>query len=193
MTALDPQTTVTVVVLCGGSSQRLGMDKLGAALGRSTVLDTCLADLPQLWPVVAVGPERATRRPVTWAVETPPGGGPLAAIAAGLALVTTDLVVVVAGDMPFVGSLVAPLAAALADRPATGAVAAADGAGRTNPLLAAYRTTALLRAMPDDPAGGRARVLLESLATSPLTVAPEDAVDVDTPEALAAARRRVGR
>ena len=186
-------TSATAVVLCGGSSRRLGTDKLGAALGDSTVLDTCLAGLPQSWPVVAVGPERSTHRPVTWTVESPPGGGPLAAVAAGVALVTTDVVVVLAGDMPFAGSLVEALTGALTDRPGTDAVAAVDGAGRTNPLLGAYRTAALRRALPDDPAGGRARVLLEALVTDPLTVAPEDAVDVDTPEALAAARRRVER
>lgn len=193
MTSSDPQPAVTTIVLCGGSSRRLGTDKLAAPLGRSTVLDTCLAGLPKTWPVVAVGPERATDRPVAWTVETPPGGGPLAAIAAGLALVASETVVVLAGDMPFAGPLVVALVAALTDRPEADAVAAADGEGGANPLLAAYRTEALRHAMPGDPAGGRARLLLEALATSPLTVAGEDTVDVDTPEALAAARRRVER
>ena len=193
MTAPGAAPAATALVLCGGTSRRLGTDKLAASLGRSTVLDTCLAGVPASWPVVAVGPQRVTQRPVVWAVETPAGGGPLAAIAAGLARVATDVVVVLAGDMPFAGSLVEALAVELADRPATDVVTAADGAGRTNPLLAAYRTEALRDALPVDPAGGRARLLLETLATSPLAVPEEDTVDVDTAEALAAARRRVER
>lgn len=193
MTREDPPPSVTAVVLCGGSSRRLGTDKLAEALGATTVLDTCLAGLPAAWPIVAVGPERATQRPVAWTVEAPPGGGPLAAIAAGLAQVTTDIAVVLAGDMPFAGTLVDGLATALTDHPGTDAVAAADRAGRTNPLLAAYRTEALRRALPADPAGGRARLLLERLGAVPLEVVPEDAMDVDTAEALAAARRRVER
>ena len=78
----------------------MGRDKLAEPLGSATVLDVTLAGLPAGWPVVCVGPERPTARPVTWTVEQPPGGGPVPAIAAGLAHVTTPVVVVLAGDMP---------------------------------------------------------------------------------------------
>ena len=83
---------VTVVVLAGGTSRRFGSDKLAAPLGGSTVLDTVLGSLPPEWPVVVVGPPRECRRPVTWTREDPPGGGPLAGVAAGVDAVTTDLV-----------------------------------------------------------------------------------------------------
>src|SRR4051812_41556840 len=93
-------------------------DKTAAPFGSGTVLDHLIDDLPAKWPVVTVGPERPTRRRTQWTREAPPGGGPVAAIAAGLALVRTDLVVVLAGDMPFAAGTAARLAAALDDDPA---------------------------------------------------------------------------
>ncbi len=188
---VPPPTPATVVVLCGGSSRRLGRDKLAEPLGATTVLDVTLAGLPAGWPVVCVGPERSTERAVTWTVEEPPGGGPVPAIAAGLAHVTTPVVVVLAGDMPFAGPWAVRLADAVAASLAE-AMAARDGDDRLNPLLCAYRTSALRAAIPLDPAGRPARQLLLSLEHGMLRVPTADAVDVDTPEALAAARRRVG-
>jgi molybdenum cofactor guanylyltransferase len=166
------------------------VDKTAAAFGSGTVLDHLLDDLPAEWPVVTVGPERPTRRQTQWTREAPPGGGPVAAIAAGLALVRTDLVVVLAGDMPFAAGTAARLAAALDDDPAVAAVVATDLDGRPNPLLAAYRTAALRDAVPDLPANTAARSLLAVTHTR-LPVAAADALDVDTPEALAAARHRL--
>ena len=160
------RATATAVVLCGGDSRRLGggSDKTAATLGATTVLDHLLDGLPADWPVVAVGPERPTRRRVRWTRETPAGGGPVAAVAAGLALVDTELVVVLAGDMPFAAGaathLAGTLAASLNDDPTTDAVVAVDPGGRENPLLAAYRVTALRDALPHPPANAPARSLL---------------------------------
>jgi molybdopterin-guanine dinucleotide biosynthesis protein A len=154
--------SVTALVLCGGSSRRLGRDKLAEPLGPSTVLDVTLAGLPGGLPIVAVGPQRPTERPVTWTAEHP--AGPCAAA----------------------------LAAALLEDASLDAVAATTGVGGPpNPLLAAYRTRAVRRALPDEPRDGRARTLLDALPHRSLVVPAADAVDVDTPDALAAARRRV--
>lgn len=166
------------------------VDKTAARFGAGTVLDHLLDHLPGAWPVVTVGPERPTRRSTQWTRETPPSAGPVAAVAAGLALVDTDLVVLLAGDMPFAAETATRLAAALDDDPAVDAVVAIDPDGRPNPLLAAYRTAALRDALPDPPADAAARSLLEVTHTR-LPVAAADAVDVDTPEALAAARHRL--
>ncbi len=70
------------------------------------------------------------------------------------------------------------------------AVVATDPDGRPNPLLAAYRTAALRDAVPDPPTNAAARSLL-AVTHSRLPVAAADALDVDTPEALAAARHRL--
>jgi molybdopterin-guanine dinucleotide biosynthesis protein A len=77
-----------VVVLAGGGSRRLGRDKLAADLGNRTVLGALLEDLRSAAPdaqVVLVGPpERSTPGGLV-VQEDPPGGGPVAALAAGLA------------------------------------------------------------------------------------------------------------
>jgi molybdopterin-guanine dinucleotide biosynthesis protein A len=166
------------------------VDKTAAPFGAGTVLDHLLDDLPAPWPVVTVGPERPSRRTTRWTREVPPGGGPVAAVAAGLTLVRTDLVVVLAGDMPFAAGTAVRLAAALDDDPTVAAVVATDTHGRNNPLLAAYRTAALRHALPDPPANAAARTLLV-VDHARLPVAAEESLDVDTPEALAAARHRL--
>jgi molybdopterin-guanine dinucleotide biosynthesis protein A len=181
----------TALVLCGGASRRLGRDKLAEPLGDATVLDMTLAGLPDAWPVVAVGPHRHTLRAVTWTLEQPAGGGPLAGIAAGLALVRTDLVVVLAGDMPFAGVAAAALVDALSGNHRWAAVAARDEAGQENPLLVAYRTDLVRAALPDRTTDGRARTLLQALEHGTLEVTAAVSLDVDTPDRLAAARRRV--
>ena len=179
----------TVVVLCGGRSTRLGTDKIAAPLGESTVLDHLLDALPSSWPVVAVGPERPTHRAVRWTRESPPGGGPAAGVAAGLALVETELVVVVAGDMPFAGPAVVRLAEALRTDSAIDAVAALDHK-QANPLLAAYRVARLREVLPDPPQDRPARTLLDLTHTC-LAVTDEEVLDVDTAEVLEAARHRL--
>ena len=125
----DPATStsdVTVVVLAGGTSRRFGADKLGARLHGSTVLETVVGSLPAGWPVVVVGPTRECGRPVTWTREDPPGGGPLAGVAAGVLRVRTAVVAVVAGDMPYAGPALERLVAALRTAPPEVGAAVAD-------------------------------------------------------------------
>ncbi|WP_392544114.1 molybdenum cofactor guanylyltransferase [Oryzobacter telluris] len=175
---------VTVVLLAGGTSRRFGSDKLDAPLRGSTVLETVVASLPAGWPLVVVGPARDVGRVVSRAQEDPPGGGPLAGVAAGMEHVGTDVVAVVAGDMPFAGPAVAALVAALRTAPLdVEAVVATDASGVPNPLLAAYRTAAVRRVLPV-PAHGRPARLLLDLAHVEVAVAHPTALDVDTPADL---------
>ncbi len=102
---------VTAIVLCGGRSRRFGEDKTQAALHGRPVLDWLLDSLPGGWDVICVGHERPTTRAgVRWTREDPAGGGPVAALAAGLALVSAPTVVLLGGDMPFGGAAAARLA-----------------------------------------------------------------------------------
>lgn len=179
------RSTVTAVVLAGGTSRRFGSDKLHADIDGHPLLDRTLAGLPEQWPVVCVGPPRQTSRTVSWTREDPPGGGPLAGIAAGLALVGTELVVLLAGDLPRGGHLAEGLAAALSDAsPDVDAFAALDGEDVANPLLAAYRVHRVREVLPTDPSGRPARLLLRELRHRLLRVDPIAALDVDTPEDL---------
>lgn len=183
---------VGVIVLCGGTSRRMGgTDKTALPLGEHTVLDHLLDELPAHWPVVCVGVERPTRRTVAWTREEPPGGGPVAGIAAGLEHVTTGIVAVLAGDQPFAGPAAGELVEQLARHPKADAATALDGEGRRQPLLTAYRTLVLRRAVPEPAADAPARHLLAALTVLEVPQPDERTHDVDTPEALARARHRV--
>lgn len=198
---------VGVIVLAGGQGRRFGGDKLGADLDGRPLLDHLLDDLPGSWPVVCVGPVRATRRPVVWVRERPPGGGPVAGIAAGLEAVPDgiDHVLVLAGDLPRGGAVARLLVAAHAEGPDADAVAAVeDGStdewpGRPpdtsagsagvlpNPLAVLYARAALTRALPDEPAGQPARSLLGRVTVRTVPMAAELLADVDTRDDLRAA------
>ena len=185
------------VVLAGGAARRLGgADKPGLRVGGRALLDRVLAACAGARTTVVVADPRPTARPVTWAREEPPGGGPLAALAAGLRHTTAEHVVVVSADLPFlaaptVGRLTVALAASDAD-----GVLLTDAGGRDQPLVAAYRASALRRGLTAV-AGGRAdltglplRRLTDGLR---LTRVP-DAVasfDCDTWDDIATARARI--
>ncbi|WAL96679.1 NTP transferase domain-containing protein [Streptomyces sp. Je 1-369] len=134
------------VVLAGGGAARLGgADKPGVRVGGRALLDRVLAACSGAGTTVVVAAPRPTVRPVVWAREEPAGGGPLAALDAGLARTTAERVVVLSADLPFLGAqTVSRLLAALAGSGADGAVLT-DPEGRDQPLVAAYRRAALLR------------------------------------------------
>ena len=188
----DPTVPTTAVVLCGGESRRFGSDKTRADLGGVSVLDAVLSPLPEHWDVLCVGPERPTvRRGVRWTREDPPGGGPVAGLAAALGEVQAPVTVLLGGDMPGAGPVAVELAAALAGVPVADVVAGVDGDGRVQPLLAAYRTEALRAALPERPAGTPLRRVLDGLRAHRVEVPPQASRDIDTPEDLEAARHRL--
>ena len=181
---LDQPLAPTAVVLCGGSGVRFGGDKTQAPLGDATVLDHLLDGLPLDWRVICVGAARATRRTVAWCREDPPGGGPVAGLAAALPHVGTPLVVVLGGDMPYAAAAAPGLAATLDAQPDLDAVVGRDGNGRLQPLLAAYRTAALRAALPDPPEGTPLMRLLDPLRSVVVPLDDPDALDVDTRDDL---------
>jgi molybdopterin-guanine dinucleotide biosynthesis protein A len=162
------------VVLAGGEARRLGgTDKPALPVGGRVLLDRVLTACAGAGTTVVVGPRRPTARPVRWTREDPPGGGPLPALAAGLAALEGgsapgavgrgEVVVVLAADLPFltastVGSLVAALGPAGPGgsggpggpgRSGPGgpvdAVVLVDAGGREQPLAAGYRVAPLRR------------------------------------------------
>ncbi|QKW28481.1 NTP transferase domain-containing protein [Streptomyces seoulensis] len=135
-------------MLAGGAARRLGgADKPGVRVGGRALLDRVLSACADARATVVVADPRPTARPVRWAREEPPGGGPLAALDAGLRHTTADHVVVLSADLPFLGpDTVGGLLAALGASDADG-VLLTDGEGRDQPLVAAYRAAALHRAL----------------------------------------------
>ncbi|GAA1879725.1 molybdenum cofactor guanylyltransferase [Lapillicoccus jejuensis] len=183
---------VTALVVAGGASTRYGADKLAEPLGATTVLGHLVNTLPPDWAVVVVGERRPLPRDVTWVRDEPPGGGPLAGIAAGSGAVTTEALVVVGGDMPLAAPGAVALAQALDGAPYdVAAVAAALEHARAHPLLVAWRTAALRAALPADPRDGRVRAVLDAVPYRLLDVGADPVLDVDTPAALDLVRRRL--
>lgn len=181
-----------VVVAAGGAGRRLGgADKAALTVGGRPLLERVLTACAGARRAVVVGPRRATAHTgVRWLREDPPGGGPLAAVAAALPEVTAPLVLLLAADLPFLDTgTVGRLLAAVGD--ADGALLV-DAEGRDQPLTGAYRTAALRAALagPADPSGRPLRTLTDGLRLVRVPDAAGASFDCDTPEELAAARRR---
>lgn len=169
------------VVLAGGRSRRMqGADKTRLVLGDRSLLDRVLAAVVGAQRIVVVGPQHATATPVTWVREDPPGSGPAAALAVGLTAVTSDLVILLAADLPFVSvEHVEHLVRSL-----TGdGVVVVDDEAHEQWLFSAWRTEALRRLslLPDH----GVRDVLASLRPATIrlrTDGPKPWFDCDTPD-----------
>lgn len=183
------------IVLTGGAAARLGgADKPALDVGGTSLLDRVLAAVAEADQIVVVGPVRPVPRPVTWSREEPPGGGPVAALAAGVSHVAADVVLTMAADLPWIGPAVPVLLAALA-RSTADCAALVDNAGRVNYLAAAWRRASLVRALTavGGPAGAAMRNLV---STATLLEVPDDGtwgLDCDTWDDIDGARRRLHR
>ena len=168
-------TPFDAIVLAGGRATRMGgRDKTVMTIGGIAMVDRVLASVSAARQVVMVGPE----------VD----GGPVAALASALPGLEEDVVVTLAGDMPFVGGAIHPLLAALAAAPDDTHAAVLVADGRRQYLAAAWRRSALawrLAAVPPRDAPMRA------LFTDQVVEVPDAggwSLDIDTPDDLAAAR-----
>ena len=189
---MDPYTAV---VLAGGRAARLGgQAKPQLQVGGRTMLETVLAAVADADERIVVGPPQPLPEGVQRRREHPPGGGPVAALKAGLAEVTTDVVAVLAGDLPFLtASLVTDLRARLTDD----GVLVVDEGGRDQYLLGVWRTAALRAAT----AGASGPTSLRRVI-APLVITrhrppvepgtPPPWTDCDTPADLARARAAAG-
>ncbi|WKX71448.1 NTP transferase domain-containing protein [Streptomyces sp. XD-27] len=185
------------VVLAGGAARRLdGADKPGLSVGGRALLDRVLSACADARRTVVVGPRRPTVRPVHWVREEPPGGGPLAALDAGLREVTAPVVLVLSADLPFLtADTVGALRAGLAEGGTEG-VLLTDASGREQPLVAAYRAEPLRRELALlATEHGRLGGLPLRLLTTELSIGrlhhPSASFDCDTWEDLSAARARI--
>lgn len=140
--------SLAAIVIAGGEARRFGADKLALrdAEGRS-LLDVTVAGVVQVAdPVIVVGPERDLGREVIWTREDPPGGGPCAALIAGVACLRDDVthVAVLAGDAPAGGAAVMALRQVIDD---AAAAIVTDASGREQPMTAVYAAGPLKAAL----------------------------------------------
>ena len=178
----------SALILTGGTSNRFGSDKSEAILQGKTLIDYLISSIPAGVPVVIVGPARdefaTTIRVVQ---EDSPGGGPVAGIAAGLPLIETEYVSVLATDMPYSAALVPLLMKDLSDE-VDGAIVV-DEEGFQQPFSGIYRTLVLKRALEEiAPVSGQSmRKLLNQLHVTHVKLSADERhllVDIDTPEDL---------
>ena len=192
----DLPAALAAVVLAGGGGRRLGgADKPGLELAGRPLLDHVLLACPAGAEVVVVGPPRATVRTVRWTREDPPGGGPVAGLAAGLRLVTTPLVLVLAADLPRVGAVVGALVRGARDAVAEGRDGAwvVDTQGHGQPLVSCVSSERLRAAMPVAPQGHPLHRVLARLRLDPVAAPAGSVDDVDTPADLAGIRHDLGQ
>jgi molybdopterin-guanine dinucleotide biosynthesis protein A len=191
------------LVLAGGRARRLGgVSKPDLMVAGRRLLAHVLGAVegPDVRRVVVVGPETLEVPPgVMRTLEDPPGGGPVAGIAAGFMALGNGAepgwVLVLACDVPRVAGAVPGLAAAAgAARPGVDGVLLVDDDGRDQPLVGLYRRASLVAALarldePDRSApigtprgvrGASVRALISSLALVRLTDTGHHATDVDT-------------
>ncbi|MFI9238982.1 NTP transferase domain-containing protein [Streptomyces sp. NPDC053079] len=192
-------TVYDAVVLAGGAARRLGgADKPAVRVGGRSLLDRVLGACGGAARTVVVGPRRPTVRPVIWAREEPPGGGPLAGLAAGLRHVRAERVLVLSADLPFLGE--DAVRALLAGLEGAGAgaegVVVVDGDGREQPLVGAYRSEPLLRELgllvaEHGTLGGLPLRLLTTELELGRLHHPTASFDCDTWEDIGTARARI--
>jgi molybdopterin-guanine dinucleotide biosynthesis protein A len=172
------------VLLTGGASTRMGRDKATLVVdGRTLASRTAelLSGVADRCVVVGRGVSGLDA-----VLEDPPGGGPLVAIAAGVAAVGTDRpALVVACDLP---RLQTGLLRWLVDHPSPGSVVPL-WEGRPQPLCARWCPAALHAVTGLVADGIRSMRTLVERSDTELVAPPRDMAtalqDVDTPEQLA--------
>ncbi len=191
-TSLMPvnKSDLSVILLTGGSSRRMGSDKASLDFGNDTLLKFQLDQIPHGFLVIVVGESIEAGPELMFTREDPPGSGPVAAIAAGMALVNSPVVLLLAVDAPFALPQLLDLDLA----PHANALIPRDQGGKVQYLAGIYRTDPLRCALErlGSPEGKSMRELISNLPNVELlALTVENAkyfIDVDTPADLATAR-----
>lgn len=172
--------TWAAVILTGGTSSRLGgVDKASLEHAGRTLLASALDAVADADEVVVVGPTASAPPGVRFVREEPPGGGPLAGIAAGASSLAPghDLLVVLAVDMPHVTRATVDRLREAASAPGVDGAWLTDATGRRQ--LAGVVVPALV---PEPAAawGTPVRRLMEAGRTRDVPGVEHESEDVDT-------------
>jgi len=174
------------VILTGGRAQRLGgTDKASVDHEGRSLLEHALTAVADAAETVVVGPDAETSRPVTFTRESPPGGGPVAGLAAGVAALEGrhERVVVLAVDMPHVGAGTVRRLLDAAEEADAAWLTDADGRRQ---LLGVVRPS--LVPLPQDAAGAAMRTVMTAGRVRDVPAEGAEAEDVDTWDDLARLR-----
>ena len=178
----------SIIVLSGGTSSRFGADKSQAILGHQQLIHHILAGVPKEFEIIIVGADPLfTPASYRCVQESPAGGGPVAGIAAALQLCESEIVGVLATDMPFAGAHMIHLLSAITSH--DDAIMFVDSKGFKQPLAALYRREALENALSTigNPHGASMRTLISHLKIHEVQMSPEiekAMIDIDTPHDL---------
>ncbi len=156
---------MTVVILAGGQSRRMGRDKLLLPLSGERLLDRAVRRYGEVFPRVLVsvsGPERYPELGDRRVFDVFPGAGPLAGLHAGL-LASGDDVFLTGADMPFSSPEQALRLSSLCGEKEACVLTDADG--RWEPLFGFYRRSLLPGAEELLKAGRRSMASLLSRAS----------------------------
>ncbi len=181
----------SIIVLSGGTSSRFGADKSQAILGHQQLIHHILTGIPKEFEIIVVGADPLfTPASYRCVQESPAGGGPVAGIAAALELCESEIVGVLATDMPFAGAHMIHLLSAMTSH--DDAIMFVDSKGFKQPLAALYRRESLENALSKigNPHGASMRTLISDLIIHEVHMSPEiekAMIDVDTPDDLVVA------
>ena len=154
------------IVLAGGQSRRLGVDKAMLSVGGAPLLQTTVQRVSQVCRRVIVAVDRPGRYrrlglPARFVADALPGLGPLAGLQSGLRACSSEYALVVACDLPFLN---VELLRYMAGLPRSYQALVPRSASRDHPLHAVYARSCL----PEVDAllatgGGSMKQLLERL------------------------------
>lgn len=173
------------LILAGGRGARLGgRDKAALPVAGQTLLERSLAAVAGARRVVVVGPVQVPDG-VAQVSEDPPGGGPVAGIAAGVAALSDPApwTCVLAVDQPGAAEALTAITASLEGvDDEVDAVCHRDEDGHAQWLLAAYRHASVRSALAPHGSGHRVPVgrLVAPLRFEYLRAGAEHLGDVDT-------------
>jgi molybdenum cofactor guanylyltransferase len=193
----------SAIVLAGGEARRMGgRHKPALPVGGISMLDRVLSAVADADHRIVVGPPQEVPAGVRLTRETPAGGGPVAAIAAGMEMVTSgraEFVAVLAGDQPFltahhVAVLLWAVTAPVPPRATRRAGAVFADGGRPQFLCGMWRVAALRERLAElaDPRGLSVRTFFAGLEFVPVPTsgpAPPPWYDCDTESDLSQAER----
>ena len=191
----------SALILTGGTSNRFGSDKSEARLDGMALIDFLISSIPKAVPIVVVGPDR-DKFPdgIDVIQEIPRGGGPVAGIGAGLPLIQTEYVAILATDMPFSAALIPFLFEKLSND--ADGINVIDQEGIQQPFSGVYRVSSLLNVLQgfDPLINNSMRALLLKLKIEKINLIVENSyflTDIDTQadliHAISASSSRLNR